>query len=90
MAAPTLGGEGALRLKVFTGTSDVKEFFKRFDIACAAKELTDVQKAAWLPVFLSGPAMAHFDTLTTAVKADYGQVKTSIENQFKGLETSHF
>ena len=42
---PDLGGESALRLKVFTGTSEVKEFFKRFDIACAAKELTDAQKA---------------------------------------------
>ena len=33
MAATDLGGESALRLKVFTGTGDVKEFFKRFEIA---------------------------------------------------------
>ena len=56
-----------LRLKTFDGTSDVREFIKRFNIVTAAKELNDDQKAAWVPVFLTGPAMAHYDTLADNV-----------------------
>ena len=41
---------GNLRLKTFDGTSDVREFIKRFNIVTAAKELNDDQKAAWVPV----------------------------------------
>ena len=57
-----LGGENALRLRVFNGTSEVKEFFKRFEIASAAKGLDEAAKCLWLPVYLSGPAMAHYES----------------------------
>ena len=35
------GGMGDIHLRVFTGTSEVKEFFKRFELAATANELDD-------------------------------------------------
>ena len=80
--------EGHLGLKKFNGTTDVKEFIKRYNIAAAAKELTADQKAAWIPVYLTGPAMAFYDTLTVD-KTKPDLVMKAIEDQFKGLENSH-
>ena len=57
--------ENSLGLKPFNGTTDVKEFIKMFDIVAKAKGWTAVQKAAWIPVFLTGPAMAYYDTVTS-------------------------
>ena len=81
---------GNLRLKTFDGTSDVREFIKRFNIVTAAKELNDDQKAAWVPVFLTGPAMAHYDTLADNVKKVAADTLAAIEAEFTGLENTHF
>ena len=59
---PIMGdlGDQNLRLKTFNGTTDVKEFIKRFNIVTAARGVTDDgKKATWIPVFLTEPAMAY-------------------------------
>ena len=70
-ALPKMGdlGDQNTRLKTFNGTTDVKEFIKRFNIVTAAKGVVDEgTKATWIPVFLTGPAMAYYDTLSEATK----------------------
>ena len=84
-------GDQNLRLKTFNGTSDVKEFIKRFNIVTAAKGVTDDgKKATWIPVFLTGPAMAYYDTLSTETKKTAADTLKAIETQFTSLENTNF
>ena len=80
-----MAGFGNLRLKTFSGTSDVREFIKRFNIVTAPRELSNDQKAAWVPVFLAGPAMAYYDTLAENVKKVAADTLAAIEAKFTGL-----
>ena len=84
-------GEQNTRLKTFNGTTDVKEFIKGFNIVTAAKGVVDDgRKATWIPVFLSGPAMAYYDSLSEATKKTAVDTLKAIETQFTGLENTHF
>ena len=82
--------EGHLGLRKFSGTTDVKEFIKRFKLAAKAKDLTADQSAAWIPIFLTGPAMSFYDTLSDATKLKDDEVLQELETQSMGLENSHF
>ena len=79
-------GDQNTRLKTFNGTTDVKEFIKRFNIVTAAKGVTDDgKKATWIPVFLTGPA-----TLSTETKKTAADTLKAIETQFTSLENTNF
>ena len=80
---------GPLYLRKFNGTTDVKEFVKRFKIIAAAKEWEKELQAAWVPVYLSGPAMAFYDTLGE-VQKDTEATLNALEKEFTGLENTHF
>ena len=58
------------KVPVFDGTGDVREFVKRFNIATKAKDLSGKLQAAWIPVFLTGPAATFYESLPSTSRID--------------------
>ena len=79
--------DGAMRIPCFTGTQDVTEFFKKYEIVSFAKELTEAQMARWVPMYLQGPAMMFYEGLDDGEKLNYEHVKSLMLRQFGELDS---
>ena len=82
--------ENILKIPRFSGTQDVNDFFKKFELVCDAKAISDAEREKWLPLYLAGPAMLFFESLPlkpgTQSKGTIAELKTAIIQQFENLE----
>ena len=75
------------QIPTFSGSQDVTEFFKKFEIVGFAKELTQEQMARWVPMYLKGPAMMFYESLGENEILDYGNVKHLMMQQFTEFDS---
>ena len=79
--------DGAMKISRFSGTQDVSEFFKKFELVCNSRDMDDDIKIKRLPLYFTGPAMLYYESLDAEVKSTYEGIKHAFIVQFGNLES---